>query len=69
MGVELTESGWWWCSQQLHAAPPGDSSDEMAGAPYAVLGLIGRYLDRVDLSLGDWVTMAAPAGGRPGRGV
>lgn len=58
-GVELTEPGWWWCSQQLHAGPPAGSDDEMAGALYAVLDLIGRYLDRIDLSLGEWVAMIA----------
>jgi hypothetical protein len=60
-GHELTDCGWYWCGQELHAGMPENvdlDAEPMAGALYAVLGLIGRYLDANDMALGELVLTA-----------
>jgi hypothetical protein len=56
-GTALTDAGWYWCTQELAAAPRG-SDDPLEGALYHVLAMIGRFLDARDMSLGEFITLA-----------
>ncbi len=56
---ELTEAGWAWCAEELSEAPP-ERAGSLGRALYCVLPLIQRYLDRTDLSLGEFAA-ADPA--------
>jgi hypothetical protein len=49
---ELADAGWHWCATELSAGLPA-SATSAEGALYAVLGGIGRYLERAGLSLAD----------------
>ena len=48
----LTEDGWRWCAEELSAEVP-KRAGAAAGALYAVLGGLDRYLKRADLQLAD----------------
>ncbi|MCD0452886.1 hypothetical protein LO762_27435 [Actinocorallia sp. API 0066] len=53
----LTDEGWAWCTEELAAtAPPRTGS--LGRALYLVLPLLRAYLDRTDLSLGEFSDVA-----------
>ncbi|MFG2000387.1 hypothetical protein ACGFNU_14660 [Spirillospora sp. NPDC048911] len=61
-GLARTEDGRAWCAEQPYTVPPA-TEDALGRVLYAVLGVIGRYLNRpeVSLSLGEWFVAAANA--------
>jgi hypothetical protein len=59
----LTDDGWAWCAAELAAERPARAGSA-AGALYAVLAGLGRYLARSDLRLSD-VFGSDPAGPEP----
>ncbi|MQY03698.1 hypothetical protein [Actinomadura macrotermitis] len=54
---ELTEEGWAWCVAELSGTAPARGGS-LGRTLYAVLGLLGDYLDAADLSLGELVLTA-----------
>lgn len=48
----LTDAGWAWCAEELATGTPR-SNQTSAGALYAVLGSLGRFLERSGLRLND----------------
>jgi hypothetical protein len=57
---ELTDKGWRWCTDELAAEVP-PRAGSAAGALYAVLRGLGRYLDATGLALADVFAFASPA--------
>lgn len=55
LGHELTDAGWKWCANELSAEYP-QRSGSAAGALYAVLAGLRRYLERSGLVLADVFT-------------
>lgn len=65
--VELSDAGWHWCGQELGQHLDDElmeqlDDDEQANARvlYALMRLIGDFLDARDLSLAEFVTTARP---------
>ena len=56
---ELTDKGWRWCADELTAEVP-PRAGSAAGALYAVLRGVGRYLDAAGLALPDVFAFASP---------
>jgi len=56
---ELTDRGWAWCTEELGAGDPPPPRSSLAAALYVVLGGIGGYLQRENLSLADIFTPEA----------
>jgi hypothetical protein len=50
--LELTESGWKWCVDELSQSPP-PKAGSMGGALYALLNALGRALPRHELGLAE----------------
>lgn len=57
---ELTDKGWRWCADELASDVP-PRSGSAAGALYAVLRGLGRYLDATGLALPDVFAFTSPA--------
>jgi hypothetical protein len=51
---ELTDAGWRWCADEL-TVPRHDGASSIESALYAVLAVIGRYMQATGLSLADVV--------------
>jgi hypothetical protein len=49
---ELTEMGWAWCAKEMSAATP-QRAGSAAGALYALLAGLNRYMQRTDLRLSE----------------
>jgi hypothetical protein len=60
---ELTDDGWAWCARELAGAPPLHAGS-VAGALYAVLAGLHRYLERNALQLSDVFVPSGEAGSR-----
>jgi hypothetical protein len=61
-GTALTEDGWYWCSQELSGPGPRPAAGEpFAGALYAVMNTIDRYLEATGMGIAEFMTIARAA--------